>query len=185
MSFFPLLVTSHFGGGALQLAWIYSSYGLGLVVGGVVVSIWGGLKRGMATSALGGVNGIAWLVVGLVPPNGYWLALASIVFYGLLDPARVAGLRAAQQKVVPAEMQGRYWAISQSLNQVMGPISLAISAPLVGLWGVRYIYILVAATQLASSLMRRFVPELYYIEDRLAPAPAKTEAAELELALEE
>src|SRR5690606_37518980 len=50
MSLLPLLVTSHFGGEALQLAWLQSSMGLGLVTGGLLLSVWGGFQRRLYTT---------------------------------------------------------------------------------------------------------------------------------------
>jgi DHA3 family macrolide efflux protein-like MFS transporter len=36
----PLVVTAHFGGGAMELGWMNSALGIGTVVGGVVLSAW-------------------------------------------------------------------------------------------------------------------------------------------------
>lgn len=40
----PLLATDHFGGGALQLAWLEASFALGMIVGGLLLSVWGASK---------------------------------------------------------------------------------------------------------------------------------------------
>ena len=49
----PLLVTEHFGGGALQLGALEAAAGAGMIVGGVLLSVWGGFKRRIYTSLLG------------------------------------------------------------------------------------------------------------------------------------
>jgi DHA3 family macrolide efflux protein-like MFS transporter len=44
-SLLPILVTKHFNGQAFQLAWIESAMGVGIILGGLLLSIWGGFKR--------------------------------------------------------------------------------------------------------------------------------------------
>lgn len=41
-SLMPLLVTEHFSGGALQLGWIQSALGVGVIAGGLLLGTWGG-----------------------------------------------------------------------------------------------------------------------------------------------
>jgi DHA3 family macrolide efflux protein-like MFS transporter len=70
LSLVPLLVTRHFGGGALELGWMQSAYGLGYVLGGGILSLWGGLRRRIATSLVGTVGiSLGLIVVGLAPPE--------------------------------------------------------------------------------------------------------------------
>ena len=67
-SLMPILVTKYFGLGALQLGWLESVWGIGVVVGGLVLSAWGGFKRRVVTSLLGIIGmGIGTLIVGLSP----------------------------------------------------------------------------------------------------------------------
>src|SRR5262249_7126511 len=52
-SLLPILVTKHFGGGVAQLGWLESTSGIGLVCGGLVLSVWGGFRRRVVTSMTG------------------------------------------------------------------------------------------------------------------------------------
>src|SRR5690606_25588623 len=49
----PLLVSSHFAGGALQLGWVNAAFGAGVIIGGALLGTWGGFKRRMFTSMSG------------------------------------------------------------------------------------------------------------------------------------
>jgi DHA3 family macrolide efflux protein-like MFS transporter len=40
----PILVSKHFGGGALELGWMQSVFGIGFVAGALTLSAWGGFK---------------------------------------------------------------------------------------------------------------------------------------------
>lgn len=40
----PILVSKHFGGGALELGWMQSVFGIGFVAGALTLSAWRGSK---------------------------------------------------------------------------------------------------------------------------------------------
>ena len=85
---------------------------------------------------------------------------------GLTFPMALGPIRAIYQSSVPAEMQGRFFAVIQSMNKTIVPVALAITGPLVDVWGTRPLWFVCAAVLLATALSRRFVPALYYIEDQ-------------------
>jgi DHA3 family macrolide efflux protein-like MFS transporter len=66
----PLLVTKHFGKGALELGLLESSMGIGIIVGGILLSIWGGFRKKIATSLMGIIGlGLGVTLVGLAPAH--------------------------------------------------------------------------------------------------------------------
>ena len=88
-SLMPILVTKYFGRGALQLGWLESVWGIGVVVGGLVLSVWGGFKRRVVTSLLGIIGmGIGTLIVGLAPVSVFTMALAGDAGRRLHEPDR-------------------------------------------------------------------------------------------------
>jgi DHA3 family macrolide efflux protein-like MFS transporter len=56
-SLLPLLVMREFHGGALHLAWAESVFGVGIILGGILLSAWGGFKRRIK-SVLVGIMGV-------------------------------------------------------------------------------------------------------------------------------
>ena len=167
LSFLPLLVTEHFGGGALELGWLQSAAGIGAIAGGVLLSVWGGHERHMTTSVTGTFGmALGCLLVALTPANAFGLALASAAMIGLAQAWHISGLHATQQSVTRPEMQGRYFAITQSVFRVMTPLALSFTGLVVDLWGVRLLWFVCPALILAIASIRRFTPAVYYIEDR-------------------
>ncbi len=64
----PILIKEHFGGDVLQLGWAESSWSVGLIAGGILLSIWGGFRRKVMTSLLELlVAGLAFAAVGVTP----------------------------------------------------------------------------------------------------------------------
>ena len=49
-SLVPILVTRHFGDAALELEWFNSMFGAGTLLGGLVLSLWGGFWRRIVTT---------------------------------------------------------------------------------------------------------------------------------------
>ena len=67
-SLIPLLVRDHFGGDAAQLSLLEALFGVGVIAGGLILSVWGGFKRKIHTILAGIVIfSIAFLAWGLLP----------------------------------------------------------------------------------------------------------------------
>ena len=166
ISFLPLLVREHFGGGALQLGWMQSAFGIGMIAGGVLLSVWGGFDRCMTTSVTGTfVCSLGLLVVSFAPANALWVGIVGYAICGVSMAMHVSGLRATQQAVVAPEMQGRYFTINQSVFSATGPLALILTGPLADVFGVRPLWFAATAGVLLIALLRRFVPGIYYLED--------------------
>jgi DHA3 family macrolide efflux protein-like MFS transporter len=166
LSLAPLLVTRHFGGGALQLGWMQSAYGLGYVLGGGVLSLWGGFRRRIATSLLGTVGiSFSLIVVGLAPSDAFWLGVGAWFFFGLTLPIATGPLYAIYQSVVPPEMQGRFFTLNRSVVNVASPLGLAIGGPLSDAIGVRALFIVGGVATLAVALVRAFTPAIQALDD--------------------
>lgn len=137
----PLLVKDHFGGDAQAFGWIESSFGIGVVAGGVVLSVWGGFKRKIVTSQVGVVGiGIAHMALGVTPETLFALALASVFVSGFMLSFNGAAYAVLQSTIAP-EMQGRVFTLITSLATGISPVSLAVAGPLAGQFGVRFWYI--------------------------------------------
>jgi len=176
----PLLVTDHFGGGAFELAWLQSAFGVGIVAGGVTLSAWGGFKRRMLTGLLALVlNGVGFALVGLAPAGGFPLAVGAMFFAWFMNPIVNGSMFALLQDVVPAEMQGRVFTVLISGSGAMVPLGLAIAGPLADGLGVRAWFLAAGVAMVAIGIGALFVPAVMRIEDKAAetPIPAETTPA--------
>lgn len=62
------MVSEHFGGGALELAWLESAWGLGVVIGAFTLGVWGGFRRRIVTGMLSvALMGIGVIALGSTP----------------------------------------------------------------------------------------------------------------------
>lgn len=168
----PILVTKHFGGAEGELAIVNSAFSLGLLAGGVLLGVWGGFKRRIYTSLLGlVVMGLSFGVIGLVPGNGFWLAVG-LLFVGALTNALVNGpLLAITQAVVAPEMQGRVFSLIGTLATALSPVSLLIAGPVADALGVQAWYIVGGLGCLLLGALAFFVPDIRNLEDYKTERP--------------
>jgi DHA3 family macrolide efflux protein-like MFS transporter len=180
-SLLPLLVTEHFGGGAVELGWMGSAWGLGMLLGGLALSVWGGFKSRVITSLIGLIaQGIGVIVVGLAPAELMWIAIAGNFFAGFMSPIINGPLMAIMQVSVAPDMQGRVFGLLNTVGLAATPIGLLIIGPLADLIGVQVPFIVGGLGDLAMGVMGFFIPALILIERRLGapPEPSVTALAE-------
>ncbi len=165
-SLLPLLVTKHFGRGALELSWLTSAFGVGVIAGGLLLSVWGGFRRRILTS-LSGMVGMALgvSVLGLLPPSGVFIAVGAMVAVGVMQPIVNGPLMALLQSMVVPEMQGRVFSLISSFATAMSPLGLAIAGPVADLLGIQFWYVLGGLALLGMGAMGFLIPDVVRIED--------------------
>lgn len=166
-SLLPILVTKHFGGGALQLAWMNAAEGAGIVLGGLIIGVWGGFERRMHTVVVGLVGlGISILVIGAAPAAAFLPALAAVAVVGAMSPVVNAPLMAIVQSIVAPEMQGRVFTALGSVSMAMTPLGLIIAGPVADALGVQVWYLLGGGVCLLMTLFVIGIPAVRDLEDR-------------------
>ncbi len=164
-SLMPLLVTKHFGLGALEFGLMDSVWAFGMVGGGLILSVWGGFKKKVATAMMGVIGiGLGILIVGLAPANMFWLAMAGMTFSGLMNPITNGPLMAIMQANVKPEMQGRVMGVVVSLSTLMTPLSLAIAGPVSDVIGIRTWYWIAGLLCLLMGVGAFFTPLIMNVE---------------------
>jgi DHA3 family macrolide efflux protein-like MFS transporter len=167
----PLLVRDHFGGGALQLGWFNSALGLGAVVGGITLSVWGGFKKKIHTSLLGLIGVAAGLaVIGLAPGSLILVGIGGIFLAGMMLPITNGPIDAVLQSTVDPAMQGRVFTLVGSLAGAMAPLGLAVSGPLSDLISIQIWYIVGSFVTLGLGIGGFFIPTLIGLEDNRGSA---------------
>lgn len=176
-SLFPLLVTDHFGGGASELALGESLVGVGVVVGGLTLGVWGGFKRNIHTMFLGifAVSG-AMLFLGLVPGSAFALGVVLMFVLGMAVSFTDGPLFAVMQSTVAPEMQGRVFMLFGSLITLTSPVGLLVAGPVTDLIGVQALYFIAGALLLGVGVSSAFIPSVQRIEDYAAEIQAAAEA---------
>jgi DHA3 family macrolide efflux protein-like MFS transporter len=191
----PLLVTKHFGGEALQLAWLESAFGVGMILGGLLLSAWGGFRRQVVTSLVGLVGlGLGMLLIGLTPASAFTLAIVAAFIVGVTQPIVNGPLIAVVQAAVEPEMQGRVFTLIASGAAAMSPLGLLIAAPVADYLGIRTWYIVGGVVTVLLAILSFSIPAIIKVEEgrpgiqigqhgaeapHLVPAPVPVEASQI------
>jgi DHA3 family macrolide efflux protein-like MFS transporter len=160
------------------LAFLGSAAGIGGVVGGVLISAWGGLKSkrvyGVVVSMI--AAGLAQVIFGLSP---ILLLTAAMNF---LIPAMIPVMNAHSQTIwqtqTPRELQGRVFAVRRLIAQFTWPLSTALAGWLGGRFDPGMVVAVLGAVLVVFCIGQMFNPYLLRVEDKvmLDEIAARTEA---------
>jgi DHA3 family macrolide efflux protein-like MFS transporter len=164
-SLMPLFVTEHLKGDAVQLGWLESAWGMGMVTGGLLLSVWGGFKKQVFTS-LGGLvlQGLFITLFGFSTQNIFWFSLATLFAAGSMNPMVNGPFIAILQSTVPPDIQGRVLMLVQSLTVAMMPLGLAVAGPVADLIGVQTWIIVAGVVSALLGAGCMFVPAIVNID---------------------
>jgi DHA3 family macrolide efflux protein-like MFS transporter len=167
ISFMPLLVTRDFGGGAFQLSLVASASGAGLIIGGFFMTLWGGFKRRLVTSAIGwGGVGICYILVALIPGSAFYALLALIFCAGFSVSVGSAPLDAFYQSCVAPDKQGRVFAVLGSIDGATMPLGLIIAGAVGDTAPLRIWWLLVGISHAALAVAWLVMPVILRAEDQ-------------------
>lgn len=165
-SLLPLLVKEHFQGDALQLGWINSIFGIGVVTGGIVLGVWGGFKRRIRTTMMGLIGiGVGTLLLGLIPGRAFSLALLAMAITGIMMPITNGSLGGIMQATVDPGMQGRVFSLTGSAATAMIPIGLALAGALSDAFGIQIWFQVGGIVTLLMGFVGFAIPAVMNIED--------------------
>lgn len=186
---------------APTLGVIRSVAGLGLVLGSVLMSVWGGPKR-LVYGALGGVllSGVSMFVAGLLP-SALLITIAAF-FFAVGLPLVGASSQPIWQRKVPLDVQGRVFGVRLMIATAAMPLAYLVSGPLVdfvfeplmaeegalagsiGQWigtgegrGIGLLFMILGLLATLSVVVGYLYPRLRFVEDELPDAIADGLAA--------
>lgn len=161
----PLLVTKHFSKGAIELGLLESAMGIGIITGGILLSIWGGFKKKIATSLAGIVGlGIGVMLVGFAPADLFILAIAGNIVLGFMLPIANGPVGALMQSIVRPDMQGRVISLMNSGATAISPLGLLIAGPFSDWLGIRVWFWVGGILCVMIAISAFFIPIIMNVE---------------------
>lgn len=166
-SLLPLLVKDYFGGNAIQLGWVESAMGIGMIVGGALLGLWGGFERKILTSMLGLMGmGAGTLILALAPSSAMLLAIGGALLVGLMSPITMGPFFAVIQSTVEADMQARIFSLLSSIGGGMAPLGLMIAGPVADWAGIQAWFLLGGSLCVLMAVAGLFIPAVMNIEQQ-------------------
>lgn len=154
----PLLVKEYFNGGPSELATMESLLGIGMIIGGIVITALAPKRQipwilsGFSLSCLF-IALVAW-----TPANLFWVATVFWTVSAVFNSIGNATFMGFLQRTIPNELQGRAVSLLTTLMGLASPVGLAVATPFGEAIGVRWLFVtlgLVGATILLMGFLSR------------------------------
>ena len=169
-SLLPLLITKHFVKGALELGLMQSATGVGIVTGGILLSVWGGFRKKIVTCLCGIIGlGVGVALIGIAPANFLMLAILGSVVLGTMVPIANGPIGALMQSIVRPDMQGRVMSLLNSGATAIAPLGLLIAGPFSDLVGIRVWFWAGGILCILIAVAAFFMPVLMNLEEHREP----------------
>ena len=166
-SLLPLYVQNFFHKGPAEYAVLGSAFGIGIIAGGLILSVWGGFKRKMRTLQLGLFGmGAGLLAFGLLPSSGYKVAIGLFVFTALMLVFANGSLGSLMKEKIPPEKQGRVFTVMTSMITSTVPIGLLIAAPIAEVIGVSAWFVIGGVVCLLMAPVAAFYKPMATLDDQ-------------------
>lgn len=147
----PLMVSRTFGAEVWRLTASEMTYSLGMVLGGLLITAWGGFKKRTDTTLLAGLcYGGVMLGLGLAPTFLLYLALNTMI--GITSPCYNTPITVSLQERVEPGMQGRVFSLMQIASSCALPLGMAFFGPLADLFRVQWLLLAAGGAVLVITL---------------------------------
>lgn len=128
-----------------KLGFFELTFGIGMIVGGMVMTAWGGFKRRMVSVGVGTIGlGIANIFMGLSADSlmaSMWVYVISFVLFGLVLPLINAPTYTYMQERVEPSMQGRVFGLINAATSFSMPLGMLIAGPLSASMPIEWMFI--------------------------------------------
>lgn len=125
----PLQVTRTFGADVWRLTAIEVIFSIGMIIGGILMTYWGGFKNKIHTMALSSlVMGACTFALGIIPI--FWIYLFLMGLFGIAMPIFNTPSNVLLQEKVEENFLGRVFGVFGMIYSSMMPIGMLVFGPL-------------------------------------------------------
>lgn len=156
---FPLMSISYFGGTAVHASAVEMAFAAGMLLGGLILGIWGGFRRKtmtITTSIL--LMGASLSLSGILTESGFPAFLVLSLLMGLSGPFYSGVQIALFQERIQPEYLGRVFALLTSVVSLAMPLGLLLSGVFADRIGVSLWFLLSGILILALGLVTILIP---------------------------
>ncbi|MDL2294955.1 MFS transporter [Ruminococcaceae bacterium OttesenSCG-928-D13] len=155
----PLQVARSYGDDVWRLSTMEVVFAVGMLLGGLLISAWGGLKNRIRTIALaGGVIGLGTFALGTPVP--FWLYIGLMGFIGLCLPTLNTPAIVLLQEQVDPDYMGRVFSMMSMLQSSIMPLGLLVFGPLADTMPIEYLLMFTGAVMVVLALAMNRNPTL-------------------------
>ncbi len=147
----PLQVTRSFGDDVWRLTAIEIIFSVGMIIGGILISIWSGFKNKVYTMVLSTfIMGLCTVALGIVPI--FWLYLLFMCVIGIAMPLFNTPSTVLLQQKVEESFLGRVFGVMAMISSVMMPLGMLVYGPLADIIRIEWLLIVTGAIIFIESI---------------------------------
>ena len=129
---FAPMILARTGDNTMVLGSVQSAFGVGGILGGLLMSAWGGPKRRIHAVLLGcAITSLGTCLFGIGRGLTVWAAAAFAIM--IIIPILNGSSQAIWQTKIPPQIQGRVFATRALLARIAQPLGMAVTGPLADL----------------------------------------------------
>ena len=137
----PLQVAKSYGDEVWRLTAIEVAFSIGMMLGGVLISLWKGFKNKIHTMAFATfIMGFSTFLLGLTPL--FWIYLGIMFIYGIVIPIYHTPTTVLLQHQVEEDLHGRVIGVLSMIASSTVPMSMLLFGPLADLVKVEWILLI-------------------------------------------
>jgi DHA3 family macrolide efflux protein-like MFS transporter len=137
----PLLVTRDFGAEVWRLTAIEMAFSIGMMLGGIVLGVWGGFKNKIYSMGLAwALFGLEAVALGFLPRFAPYVAVSGLSGV-TMQLYNIPSMTLMQTKIDPAYM-GRVFSVFSMVSSLVMPAGMLIWGPLADIVSIRYLLII-------------------------------------------
>lgn len=158
---FPLMSMNYFGGTTLHASAVEIAFAAGMLLGGLLLGIWGGFMHKMV-NIIGSIAlmGVSLIISGLLPVNGFLIFVVCCALMGFSVPFYSGVQMALFQAQIQPEYLGRVFGLLGSIMSFAMPLGLIISGTFAEQIGVHQWFAFSGVGILLIAVIACFLPQL-------------------------
>lgn len=136
-----LFIIRNFGSEIWRLSVCEITFSFGAVLGGILISLWGGFKNRILTTIVASMfYGLLMIALGL--STIFSIFIFFNILAGIMMPCYVTPINVFLQETVPSNMQGRIFGFMQIAASCALPLGMTIFGPLADIYSLNHIFVL-------------------------------------------
>lgn len=175
---FPLMTLTHFMGNTYQMSLIETVWGIGMLIGGIVVGLnkLETFNKVILIACMCIINGITFLITGLLPSNGFVLFAFLTGVSGIAGAIWGSAFTTIMQTKIEPDKLGRAFSTYDSLSLIPSIPGLLATGFIAELIGLSNAFIIAGAGITIIGISVFFIPSVF---DLGKTSSKRTEAQEL------
>lgn len=193
LSLLPVMILARSGGSELALAQVQGTFGAAGIAGGILMTVWGGPKRKIHGALLAPAMSFIFggVIIAVGRSTAVWMLGAALAM--IFVPILVGSKQAIWQSKVAPGIQGRVFALQNTMGQAMIPLGMLLGGLLADSWfepammpggplvplfapivgsgpgaGMAVLFLITAFIGCAVSLSGYLFPAVRYVEEELS-----------------